>query len=51
MDENMRGYNSLTLLSDIDILFLVKTRGLETRRTLSQLASDYSLKYDVYRNL
>jgi uncharacterized protein len=40
--------NTYTPLSDIDILFLVKTRALETRRTLSELASDYSLKYDVY---
>lgn len=40
--------NTYTSLSDIDILFLVKTRAIETRRTLSQLASDYSLKYDIY---
>ena len=40
--------NTYTSLSDIDILFLVKTRALETRRTLSELASDYSLKYNVY---
>lgn len=40
--------NTYTSLSDIDILFLVKTRALETRRKLSQLASDYSLEYNVY---
>ncbi len=40
--------NTYTSLSDIDILFLVKIRAIETRRALSELASDYSLKYDVY---
>ncbi len=40
--------NTYTSLSDIDILFLVKTLTPETRRQLSGLASDYSLEYDVY---
>ncbi len=40
--------NTYTSLSDIDILFLVKTLTPETRRQLSGLASEYSLEYDVY---
>ncbi len=40
--------NTYTALSDIDILFLVKTLTPETRRQLSGLASEYSLEYDVY---
>ena len=40
--------NTYTSLSDIDILFLVKTFSPEIRRQLSGLASDYSLEYDVY---
>ena len=37
-----------TPLSDIDILFLVQTFTPELRQILSGLASEYSLKYDVY---
>jgi predicted nucleotidyltransferase len=40
--------NTYTSLSDIDMLFLVKTFSPEIRRQLSGLASDYSLEYDVY---
>lgn len=40
--------NVYTSLSDIDILFLVKTFTPEIRRQLSGLASEYSLEYDVY---
>lgn len=40
--------NTSTSLSDIDILVLVNTLTPETRRVLSELASEYSLEYDVY---
>ena len=40
--------NAYTPLSDIDMLFLVKTFTPEMRRQLSGLASEYSLEYEVY---
>lgn len=40
--------NTYTPVSDIDILFVVKTFTREIRRQMSGLASEYSLEYDVY---
>ena len=40
--------NTYTSLSDIDILIIVNTFTPGIRRQISELASEYSLEYDVY---
>ena len=40
--------NTYTPRSDIDILIVVNTFTPEIRRQMSELASEYSLEYDVY---